>query len=223
MIGRAKAFAKRHWPALRLRTILFGVLLTAAALPVLSAVFLRVYENTLVRQTEAELVAQGAALSSAASVLWREGRTSAPPEGAAPVYRPEALGIDLSSTPILPARPPPASASSLAPDPEDAAAAARLAPIVRATTLTTLASVVMTDRSGRALLGPGAGGNYAGLPELRAALAGVPATVLRRNGQYRPRYSFEWLSRASALRIEHARPIVRDGRVVGAEKSAPIS
>lgn len=217
MIGRAKAFAKRHWPALRLRTILFCVLLTVAAVPVLSAVFLRVYENTLVRQTEAELVAQGAALSSAASVLWREGDPRAQPPLAAPVYQPEALSIDLSSTPVLPARPPP----SLLPAADEAeaeadAAAARLAPILRGTTLTTLASVVLTDRNGRVLLGSEAGRSYAALPELRTALAGTPATVLRRNGQYHPRYSFEWLSRASALRIEYARPIIRDGRVVGA-------
>ncbi len=66
MIGRLKAFLKRHWPALRLRTILLVVLLFIAALPVLSAIFLRVVENTLVRQTEAELIAQGAALTAAA-------------------------------------------------------------------------------------------------------------------------------------------------------------
>ena len=43
-------------PALRLRTILLSVLLFAAVLPGAGAVFLRVYENTLVRQTEAELI-----------------------------------------------------------------------------------------------------------------------------------------------------------------------
>ena len=53
VIEAAKAFAKPHWPALRLRTILLSVLLFAAAMPGISALFLRVYENTLVRQTEA--------------------------------------------------------------------------------------------------------------------------------------------------------------------------
>jgi signal transduction histidine kinase len=38
---------------------------------------------------------------------------------------------------------------------------------------------------------------------------------LRRNGDYRPTYSFEWLSRAAALRVHHARPIIVDGRVEG--------
>ena len=66
MIDAAKAWAKRHWPALRLRSILFGVLLLTAALPGGAAIGLRVYENTLVRQTEAELAAQGAALAATA-------------------------------------------------------------------------------------------------------------------------------------------------------------
>ena len=65
MIGALKDWAKRHWPPLRLRTILFLTLLFVAALPGIGAVFLRVYENTLVQQTEAELIAQGAALAGA--------------------------------------------------------------------------------------------------------------------------------------------------------------
>ena len=65
LIRAAKAFLKRFWPSLRLRTILFATLLFAAALPGFGAVFLRVYENTLVQQTEAELIAQGAVLASA--------------------------------------------------------------------------------------------------------------------------------------------------------------
>jgi signal transduction histidine kinase len=39
--------------------------------------------------------------------------------------------------------------------------------------------------------------------------------VLRRNGAYRPRYAFEWLSRASPLRIHYARPVLSNGKVVG--------
>jgi signal transduction histidine kinase len=60
-----------------------------------------------------------------------------------------------------------------------------------------------------------AGGGHADLPEVRAALAGRPATVLRRTGSYRPVYWFEWLSRAAAIRVHHARPVVVNGRVVG--------
>jgi len=212
VIDQVKAFAKRHWPALRLRTILFSVLLFVAALPGVSAVFLRVYENSLVRQTEAGLIAQGAALAAAAETLW----PGAPPTDAPPAadYRSEPLGIDLGSTPILPERP---AATPVAgpPDPRAEAAARALAPILRATSRATLASIVLTDAGGRVLIGQDAGRSYATLPEVRAAMAGAPATVLRHNGSYQPHYHFEWLSRASDLRIHHARPILVDGKVVG--------
>src|SRR3546814_16669373 len=59
------------------------------------------------------------------------------------------------------------------------------------------------------------GGSLATLPEVRAALAGEPETVLRRNASYRAVYRFEWLSRAAAIRVHHARPIMVDGKVVG--------
>ena len=215
MIEAVKAFAKRHWPALRLRTILFSVLLFVAALPGISAVFLRVYENTLVRQTEAELIAQGAALTATAQALWPAGAGPAPVTAVRPAdYKPEPLDIDLGSTPILPERP--TATTPAAPADAQALAAARtLAPILQTTSRTTLASIVLTDGAGRVLIGADAGGGYAGLPEVQAALGGAPATVLRHNGAYRPHYHFEWLSRASDLRIHHARPIVVNGRVVG--------
>ncbi|WP_298687601.1 hypothetical protein [uncultured Sphingomonas sp.] len=68
MIETLKAPIQRHWPRLKLRSILLLTFLAVAALPGFGALFLRVYENTLVRQTEAELVAQGAAMAAVAAV-----------------------------------------------------------------------------------------------------------------------------------------------------------
>src|SRR4030095_9834933 len=101
MIGRLKEAIKRRWPPLKLRTLLFGTFLFTAARPGVAALFLRVYENTLVRQTEAELIAQGAALVAAAEVQWA-GTIPAPVE---PDYRPEGSRIDLRASPVLPPRP----------------------------------------------------------------------------------------------------------------------
>jgi two-component system sensor histidine kinase ChvG len=213
VIAPFRAFVRKHWPRLRLRTIVFGVLLFAAAMPGLGAIFLRVYENTLVRQTEAELVAQGAALAAAASVAW-PGPHPSPRSRAAHGYQPEVTSIDLSRTLVLPERPPPAVTNRPA-EPDAVAAAARLAPVVDLTTRTTLASVVVTDADGVVVGGERLGGDLSGLPEVQAALAGRPATVLRRNGAYRPHYALEWLSRASDLRLHHARPILVNGRVAG--------
>ncbi|HEY4031550.1 MAG TPA: HAMP domain-containing sensor histidine kinase [Caulobacteraceae bacterium] len=214
MIGAAKAWAKRRWPALRLRTILFGVLLLAAALPGVSAIGLRVYENTLVRQTEAELVAQGAALASTAAALWPGAPESPQAESPAADYRPEPTTVDLRTSDILPERPLAAKAAQ-PPDPAAVALAAKLEPIIRGTTRITLASVVLLDRRGVVVRGPDLGGDLSGLPEVRQALHGQPTTTLRRNGDYRSRYAFEWLSRASDLRLHHARPIAAGGQVVG--------
>ena len=210
MIGASKDWAKRHWPRLRLRTILFATLFLVAALPGFGAVFLRVYENTLVRQTEAELVAQGAALAAAAAADW--------PGASGGALDPQRIvvpgdGVDLSLTPIRPERPAPTRPTPVTADAK--AAAIRVAPILRATQMTTLASILLLDRGGQIVAGNGWRGGYAALPEVAAALRGQPTTVLRRNRAYRAVYSFEWLSRAAAIRVHHARPIVVDGRVVG--------
>jgi hypothetical protein len=95
-----KEWLKRRWPALRLRTLLFATLLFVAALPGVGAVFLRVYENTLVQQTEAELIAQGAALAGAYRALWPEPLP--PPENRLEPQRPS---IDLNAMPLLPQQP----------------------------------------------------------------------------------------------------------------------
>lgn len=207
MIRHAKSWAKRHWPRLRLRTILFATLFLVAALPGFGAVFLRVYENTLVRQTEAELVAQGAALAAAAAADWPD---AGPPTVAAGGGQD---GVDLSLTPIRPERPAPRPARAV--DPAAATAAVRILPVLRATQATTLAGILLLDGEGRIVAGGRARGSYADLPEVAAALHGRPMTVLRRNGAYRAVYRFEWLSRAAAIRVHHARPIVVQGRVVG--------
>lgn len=216
--GRFRLFVRRHWPALRLRTILLSVLIFAGILPGLSAIFLRVYENTLVRQTEAELVAQTAVLAAAAETMWPGSRmplAPAPETRDAPgYYQPEPATIDLGSTPVLPPRPEARPTTTMA-DPDAAAVAARVEPIAAEASRTTLASIILLDRQGIALTGYAKGGAWGDLPEVQTALSGRPETVLRRNASYRQRYSMEWVSRASALRIHHARPIVVNGRVEG--------
>jgi len=216
LIERLKDLIAPFWPRLRLRTILVGVLVFAAVMPLIGAISLRVYENTLVRQTEAELVAQGAALAALAAVSWPGApapvpRPVKPPDG---YYRPEFTTIDLSRDPVLPERPLPAPARHAA-DPDAAGVARAITPVIDRTVRTTLASAVVLDRNGLAVAGPGRGGDFSRLPEVRTALAGRPRTVLRVNGDYQPLYRFEWLSKASGIRLHHARPIVVGGKVRG--------
>jgi len=210
MIEGFKRVVRRHWPCLRLRTILLLTFVFVAALPGVGALFLRVYENTLVRQTEAELIAQGAALAAAASVEWSADQAPA----VVPAYAPEPPSLDLRTARILPERPPPGP-SDTRESPRVLAWSNRLQPMLRLTIRTTLASILLLDAHGRILAGPDAGATFQALPEARSALAGRPTTTLRHNDAYLPQYPFEWLSRASNLRIHHARPIVSNGQVIG--------
>lgn len=212
MIARTKAFLKRHWPSLRLRTILLMTFVFVAALPFFGAVFLRVYENTLVRQTEAELIAQSMVLASTYKSFWTpDGRIAAPP-GPLEAERP---AIDLSAQDVLGEQPAPVAAGPV--DPRAAAVAARLNPIAADTARNALSAIRILDRNGRVVLGrDDVGLSYAALPEVRDALAGRTATVLRQRGDYQPRYWVEFMSRAAGIRVHHVRPVVVGGAVVGA-------
>lgn len=219
MIRACKDWLKCHWPRLRLRTIVFATLFFVAALPGFGAIFLRVYENTLIRQTEAELIAQAAALAATAAADWPAEAHTPPASrpgtgGMAPtVPYAQTTKVDLSSTAILAERPAPVPSAALSPDVRRAGD--RLAPILSQTRATTLASIILLDRHGRIVTGSAEQGSYANLPEVAAALHGQPQTVLRRNGAYHAVYRFEWLSRAAAIRVHHAHPIIVDGQVVG--------
>jgi signal transduction histidine kinase len=181
----------------------------------LGAIFLRVYENALVRRTEAELVAQSAALSGAAAVLWHGPVAEPPPPPPLnPRYHDLETEVDLRASPILAPRPEAMPADQPA-DPVAKAVAKELEPAFRETKLTTLSSIIMLDQRGIILNGSDTGKSLAALPEIRTALAGTPVTVMRRNEQYMPHYPGEWLSRAASLRLHHARPIRVDGKVAG--------
>jgi len=212
LIGRFKNLLKRHWPRLRLRTILLMTFIFVAALPGVGAVFLRVYENTLVRQTEAELIAQSMVLSSAYKSFWApDGQVRLSKEP----LKAERPTIDLSRNDVLGEQP--AAAPSGPVDPRAAAVAGRLRPIASDSARAALTAIRILDRHGRVVLGrDDVGLSYASLPEVREALAGRTATVLRQRGDYQARYWGEFLSRAAGIRVHHVRPAVVDGQVVGA-------
>jgi HAMP domain-containing protein len=212
VIRPVKELLKRRWPALRLRAILFATLLFVAALPGVAALFLRVYENTLVQQTEAELIAQGAVLSSAYRQYWAGDRPLPAPVGE---LRPERPTIDLRTMPTLPVQPD-AIAPAAALDRRALLVGRSLQPIINDAGRVTLAAIRLLDRGGCVVLGREDFGRcYGHLPEVQRALGGVTQTVLRRRGDYQPRYALEWLSRASEIRVHHARPVMVGSEVIG--------
>ena len=219
LLATARALARRWWSVPRLRWLLFGTLLFVAALPGVAALGLRVYENALVRRTEAEVVAQGAALAASAALLWPGARTSpalAPPdEPVRESYEDISTGIDLRYSPVLADRPA-ARPVAVPPDPDAVEVARHMAPALAETKRATLASLILLDRAGVVLNGRDRGRSLAHVPEVRAALRGEVVTALRRNDAYAWRYPLEWVSRATNIRLHQARPIVVDGKVAGA-------
>lgn len=205
----------------RLRWLLLSVLLFAAALPGIAALGLRVYENALVRRTEAEVSAQAAALAASTALLWPGAQPAA--VIASPVQEMSRLdpyaaatttGIDLRSTPILPERPP-ARAAASPPDPAALEAARRIAPALAETKAATLASIVLLDREGTMVSGRQQGLSLGYLTEVKSALAGGSQTVMRYNTSYRRGWLLHWLSPATDIRLHHARAITVNGQVVG--------
>ena len=100
-----RRLAAALWPVMRLRTIMFALLLLVAALPGVAAIGLRVYENALVRRTEAELIAQGSALAASAALGFRaDGAPAHAGASADPSDlddRAISASIDLRSSPVL--------------------------------------------------------------------------------------------------------------------------
>lgn len=217
MIDRLRSLARRVWPVMRLRWVFIGILFFVAALPGFAALGLRVYENALMRRTEAEVAAQGAAIAATAALLWQgaggQTRFARPPAATARYPAPE-TEVDLRYSPVLAARPA-ALPASQAPDAVAIAVARKIAPVIAETKQTTLASILLLDSGGTLLDGPELGRSLAALPEVRAALGGRRVTVLRHNDAYAAGSPIGWISRATAVRLHHARPIVVAGRTVG--------
>ena len=205
----------------RLRWLLLWVLLFAAAMPGIAALGLRVYENALVRRTEAEVSAQAAALGAATALVWPGARPALPSGPQVqessrldPYAAAITTGIDLRTTPILPERPA-AEPAGAPPDPAALIAAQRIAPAIAETKVATLASIVLLDRDGVMVSGQQIGRSLSELPEVRAALAGGSQTVMRLNSSYQRGWLLRWLSPATDIRLHHARAIIVNGQVLG--------
>ncbi|RUU28789.1 two-component sensor histidine kinase, partial [Mesorhizobium sp. M6A.T.Ca.TU.002.02.2.1] len=112
----------------RLATIVVAILIMVMALPLVGLFFFRLYENQLIRQTEAELIAQGAALAAIYAQEVRDAGIPAEKLGAAvpaasasdpnSPYRPIEPRLDLASDSVQPTRP---AATAAAVDPAFAA------------------------------------------------------------------------------------------------------
>jgi signal transduction histidine kinase len=203
----------------RIRTILLLVNLALLALPLGGLWLLRLYESALVRQTETELLAQGAVIEAAfrAEFLAASGRAEPPASGIAPRF----AALDLAHDPVLPAPPP--AAPGPAPDPHAQAAGARLTPILAQAQRATLAAMRVTDAQGVVVASSGGdlGLSLAAQEEVVLALSGQWAARLRARRDVVPAGPAS-ISRAAAFRVFVAVPVPGMGAVLLSRTPASI-
>jgi len=226
----------RTIPRLGLRSLFVLLGLLVLLLAGTGLVLFRVYDNQLIRQTEAELVAQGISLASSfkRALLDRMPKTdgdapSAQAYGRAVAepfrsqydpskrFRPRpatlALGSDAVRGRAEPARPPVFSADAVA-----LAAGATLGPILEETKQTTLAGLRIVDFHGTVVASSGQeiGQSLADREEVRRALQGEMTSLLRRRVSDEPAPPYSSLSRETGVRVFVALPVVAGERVLGA-------
>ena len=129
------------------RAVLFLMLLIAVTTPMVGLFFFRVFENQLIRKTEAELIGQTAALAAifrreAGAIPIAEFGADAPEDvkaGYKAAFSPYGASLDLASDPVLPPRPAAEAAAPLTPG--YGALGDDLEPVIEETRRRTLAAI----------------------------------------------------------------------------------
>lgn len=219
----------------RLATVLVLITLVIGLLPLGGLFVLRIYESALIRQTESELIAQGALIAASYRVQFerlstsRQNKLGVPPDYGNPLtspprpedpdnrWRPRYAVLDLAADPILPA--PDEATPAGAPAHAAAVAAGReLTAILRETQKITLAGIRVTDPAGVivATTGEELGRSVAHHDEVVRALTGEFVSVMRWRGSNQPSLPpLDSISRGTRIRVFVAMPIVHGERVIG--------
>jgi signal transduction histidine kinase len=221
----ARMRKREKWrPSLSL--IVFTSLVMVMMLPLVGLFIFRLYDNQLIRQTEAELIAQGTVLSSvfAADVEKRL------PDGimlgfAIPVaerpdpadtYAPIRPNLDLTGK-DLQARRPDAQPPAAPPDVAYLQIGSRLQPLLRATQRATLAGIRVLDPNGTVIAGRDEVGlSLAHLPEIAEALRGHYRGALRIRVPDKPPPPIYSINRGTGLRVFVAIPVIVQNQIAGA-------
>jgi signal transduction histidine kinase len=216
----------------RIRTLLLATYLAVLLLPVAGVGILRLYESALLRQTEAELLAQAAVLSAVYRSSWLErappGALAVMPKATLPWGAPPSPQsgerwialqpqLDFADTKILP-RAPDAVATERRPELVATQAAGVLSSVVGEVRRMTLAGVRVVDSAGIVVASTGGelGLSLAGQAEVAHALQGAPIAALRERVTQSPDHGWESISRNTDVRVFVAVPAVADGHVLGA-------
>ncbi len=203
------------------------VLALVALLALVAAVgglaWVRVYDDQLVRQTEAELLAQGAVVAqwvrqeTLSRVVGQYGvaQTQQPLRAADGTLEPLLPTLDASAK-VLPAPAPLAATSP--PDPVALQVGQLVEPLLVDVSRRTLAGLRVVDVHGVVVASShvaSRGASFAQREEFQRALTGVPASVLRARETHADDSPLESLSRDNAVRVVVAVPVTHEGRVYG--------
>ena len=203
-----------------------ALIVSAMLIPLVSVLFLRLYENQLVRQAEGELIGQSAILASAYERVIARAPANAfpvgplrPPHDPAVAederYAPILPDLDLASSPILGPRPP--AIIAINPPSGDALRlGGDLSVITQSAQRTTLAGFRLLDANGVVIAGRGdIGLSFAHVPEVRAAMGGRFGAVMRQRDEEAPQPPLYSISRGTNVRVFVAMPVFVDNHVRG--------
>lgn len=222
----SRSFRDRWRPPLSLLVVLvLGIMLLV---PLAGVAFFRVYENQLVQATEAELIAQAAAIAAATSQRLSDAEAGLLPLGkalrdpAGSSYTSQDFGnwspllpaLDLNRTYVLGARPDAMEAPEPA-HPLYVRVGEQMEQILRETQRRTLAGYRLLDFNGVVISGrEEVGKSLRHIEEVRHALDGGYASVLRERAVENPQPIYS-ISRGTSVRVFTALPIELNGRVAG--------
>ena len=208
-------------PRPRLRTVLLAVHVLILLLPLGGIAALRLYENELIRGTEAQLLAQALVVRELFRVEYARaagpsgGEISPPPSiEESDVIVPR---LDAARDPILPPAAPAGRPASSA-DPAASTAGAAIADVLARSSRSTLAGIRFVDRAGIVVATSASemGLSLADREEVRRALAGERVSLLRERISDQPSPAAKSISRGQRYRVFVAMPVLVGGRTVGA-------
>jgi signal transduction histidine kinase len=211
----------------RLWLVFAAVGLGAFVLALLGLAFVRVYDDQLIRQTESELIAQGAVIAEMYRALLNQ-RVGTEPYGVGRLVSwPFPASEDTHLRPILPSlrasdevlppvEEPPFSA--IPAEPHAQRAGDELSPLLINVARSTLAGIRVVDTQGVVVASSasGLGTTLAAREEVRRALRGEPRGVLRRRLADPEDAPLASLSRDTGVRVTVVLPVLKGDRVWGA-------
>lgn len=208
-----------------LRSIYVMLCIFVLLLPVCGALFFRIYENALIRQTERELIAQAAVIATKYRTALKRSVPDTqhyglplPKDYSRHVidgfYTPVYPQLDLNRHRPLPQRPTPEETPQYA-DPYASVAGNTMTPLLQDVQRTLLSGLMVLDHRGIIVAGSGIGLSLAHAEEIQAALRGEYTSVLRHRDIGNEPDGLARFARSVGLRVFAAYPVIHNRHVWG--------